>query len=107
MAEVCLANSAKVVYSLDINDPGEAFDSLRRKHENLKFIRTDVTTKQNIEKAIEEIYTTEGRLDGFVANAGMTKHQSALDFNEEQLQQIFELNVRSGNWDIILWAAAG
>ncbi|KAL8951948.1 MAG: hypothetical protein Q9222_002100 [Ikaeria aurantiellina] len=35
----------------------------------------------------------EGHLDGFIANAGMTKHQPALEFSEEQLHQIFDLNV--------------
>ncbi|KAL8804127.1 MAG: hypothetical protein Q9182_002760 [Xanthomendoza sp. 2 TL-2023] len=93
IAEVCLANSATVVYSLDINEPGNDFETLRQVHSNFKYINTDVTIKQNVEKAIEEIYANEGRLDGFVANAGMTKHQPALDFTEEQLAQMFQLNV--------------
>ncbi|KAL8698487.1 MAG: hypothetical protein Q9201_006542 [Fulgogasparrea decipioides] len=93
IAEVCLANSAQTIYSLDINEPGPDFEGLQQKQKNLKFIKTDVTRKESVEQAIEEIYKREGRLDGFVANAGMTKHQPALDFNEEQLHQIFELNV--------------
>ncbi|KAL8819308.1 MAG: hypothetical protein Q9223_002224 [Gallowayella weberi] len=97
IAEVCLANSAAVVYSLDINEPGHDFETLRQLHNNLKFFNTDVTIKENVEKAIEEIYDTEGRLDGFVANAGMTKHQPALNFNEEQLAQMFQLNAPSSS----------
>ncbi|KAL8677489.1 MAG: hypothetical protein Q9186_006088 [Xanthomendoza sp. 1 TL-2023] len=93
IAEVCLANSATVVYSLDINEPGHDFEMLRQKHSNLQSIITDVTRKEDIEKAIEEIYASEGRLDGFVANAGMTKHQPAIDFSEEQLTKMFQLNV--------------
>ncbi|KAL9002438.1 MAG: hypothetical protein Q9188_004626 [Gyalolechia gomerana] len=93
IAEVCLANLAKMVYSLDIKEPGTDFESLYQKQKNFKFIKTDVTKKQSVDEAVEEIYRREGRLDGFVANAGMTKHQPALDFSEEQLHQIFELNV--------------
>ncbi|KAG6988935.1 hypothetical protein G7Y79_00067g095500 [Physcia stellaris] len=93
VAEVCLMNSAKVVYSLDISDPADEFTTLQAKHRNLKYVRTDVTQKGSIEKAIASIYEQEGRLDGFVANAGMTKHQPALEFDDDQLHQIFELNV--------------
>ncbi|KAL8735424.1 MAG: hypothetical protein Q9166_000970 [cf. Caloplaca sp. 2 TL-2023] len=93
IAEVCLANSASIVYSLDVKEPAEAFEGLRQKHKNLRYIETDITNKGSVDRAIEGIYTNEGRLDGFVANAGMTKHQPALDFNEEQLHEIFELNV--------------
>ena len=95
VAEVCLANAVKVVYSLDIADPGNDFTELQGKHRNLKYIKTNVTQKESIEQAITSIYTEEGRLDGFVANAGVTKHQPALDFDEEQLHKIFELNVCS------------
>lgn len=82
-----------MVYSLDIKEPGTDFESIYQKQKNFKFIKTDVTKKQSVDEAVEEIYRSEGRLDGFVANAGMTKHQPALDFSEEQLHQIFELNV--------------
>ncbi|KAL8723891.1 MAG: hypothetical protein Q9181_007101 [Wetmoreana brouardii] len=99
IAEVCLANSAQTIYSLDINEPGADFEELQQKQKNLKFIKADVTRKESVEQAIEEIYEREGRLDGFVANAGMTKHQPALDFSEEQLHQIFELNVAPSNID--------
>ena len=92
LAEVFFDNSADTIYSLDIGDPGAGFTALQERHKNLKYIRTDVTQKSSIQEAISSIYRDEGRLDGFVANAGMTKHQPALDFDDEQLHQIFELN---------------
>ncbi|KAL9576603.1 MAG: hypothetical protein Q9212_006965, partial [Teloschistes hypoglaucus] len=82
-----------MIYSLDINQPGADFEELRQKEKKLKFIQADVTSKKSVDQAIEEIYKAEGQLDGFIANAGMTKHQPALAFSEEQLQQIFGLNV--------------
>ena len=101
MAEVCLANSARVVYSLDIREPGADFRVLTEKDKRLKYIQTDVTLKESVEKAIAMIYDNEGGLDGFIANAGMTKHQPALDFDDEQLQQIFELNVSSVHFAVL------
>ncbi|KAL8851449.1 MAG: hypothetical protein Q9221_003628 [Calogaya cf. arnoldii] len=93
IAEVCLANLAKAVYSLDINDPGEDFSNLKQKYENLHYITVDIRSNPSIENAINKIYDQEGHLNGFVANAGMTKHQAALDFTEEQLHQIVDLNI--------------
>jgi len=93
IAEVCLANSAKVVYSLDLMDPGEDFGALKKKYPNLKYIQTDVTSEPSIEKAIDSIVEAEGSLEGLVANAGMTKHQPALNFSREEVEKLFNLNV--------------
>ncbi|KJK66804.1 Enoyl-Acyl carrier protein reductase [Aspergillus parasiticus SU-1] len=70
LAEVCLANEAAAVFSLDVFEPGE-----------------DVNT------AIDAVITARGAIHGFIANAGMTKHQPAFDFTRAQLDQLFNLNV--------------
>jgi NAD(P)-dependent dehydrogenase (short-subunit alcohol dehydrogenase family) len=43
--------------------------------------------------AIEKIVEQSGRFDGMIANAGMTRHQPALDFSMAQVEQLFKLNV--------------
>lgn len=93
IAQVCLENSAKVVYSLDLMEPGEDFAVLSKKHPNLRFVQTDVTNDESIEASLDKIIEAEGRLDGMVANAGMTKHQPALDFSREEVLKLFNLNV--------------
>ena len=93
IAEVCLANSAKMIYSLDLMDPGEDFAALKKKYPNLNYIQTDVTEDSSLEKAIDQIVAEEGRTNGLVANAGMTKHQPALEFTREQVGKLFNLNV--------------
>ena len=93
IAEVCLANSASVVYSLDIQEPGEDFLALQKKRSNLRFIQVDVTIEDQVRKAVDTIISQQGRIDGFVANAGITKHQPALQFDRKELEQLFNLNV--------------
>lgn len=93
IAEVCLANSAKVVYSLDLMDPSEEFNLLKKKYPNLKYIQTDVTSEPSIEKAVDSIVEAEGSIEGLIANAGMTKHQPALEFSREEVEKLFNLNV--------------
>jgi len=82
-----------MIYSLDLMDPGEDFAALKKKYPNLKYIQTDVTEDSSVEKAIDQIVSEEGQINGLVANAGMTKHQSALEFTREQVEKLFNLNV--------------
>lgn len=93
IAEVCLANSAKAVYSLDVLEPGEEFFALQKRHPHFKHIHVDVTNENSIEAALDAIIAAEGSFHGLVANAGMTKHQPALEFSRAQVEQLFTLNV--------------
>lgn len=94
LAEVCLANNAAVVYSLDLLEPDDDFNALAKKNPNrFKYLHMDVTDEPSIEKTINQIVEAEGGLHGMVANAGMTRHQPALDFTREQVEQLYKLNV--------------
>ncbi|CZT24450.1 related to D-arabinitol 2-dehydrogenase [Ramularia collo-cygni] len=105
IAEVCLANGAKTVYSLDRMEPGEDFLQLMKQHSShLKYKQMDVTDEESVKKAIDDIVEEEGSIHGMVVNAGMTKHQPALDFTMEQVKQLFELNV-FGAWSCATAAA--
>lgn len=124
IAEVCLANSAQAVYSLDLMEPSEDFFRLQKQHPHFKYKQMDVTNEESVKKAIDEIVQEEGTIHGMVVNAGMTKHQpvsaaclwfhvlgmpmlmvwQALDFTMEQVKQLFELNV-FGAWSCATAAA--
>jgi hypothetical protein len=94
IAEVCLSNAAKTVFSLDITEPGDEFKTLADKFPGrFEYIQTNVTDEESVEKSINAIVEKAGRIDGLVANAGMTKHQPALQFQRPELQKLFELNV--------------
>lgn len=94
IAEVCLANGAAAVYSLDLFEPGEEFQALaKRSSKRLHYTHCDVTQEASVSEAIESIIAQAGAIHGLVANAGMTKHQPALDFSRQQLDQLFNLNV--------------
>lgn len=94
IAEVCLANSASTIYSLDLFEPGPEFLAIQTAYpKRLRYIHCDVTSEESITSAIDSIVLQSGRIDGLVANAGMTKHQPALDFSRAQLDSLFNLNV--------------
>ncbi|KAK4508445.1 hypothetical protein PRZ48_002183 [Zasmidium cellare] len=105
IAEVCLANGAKVVYSLDLMDPSEDFEGLAKKNQGrFKYKQMDVTDEESVKRVVDEIVEAEGAIHGMVCNAGMTKHQAALDFTMDQVRKLFELNV-FGVWNCATAAA--
>ncbi|TDZ16510.1 2-dehydro-3-deoxy-D-gluconate 5-dehydrogenase [Colletotrichum orbiculare MAFF 240422] len=94
IAEVCLANDAAAVYSLDLFEPGDEFRAVQQANpKRLQYVHTDVTKEDSITAAVDAIVAREGAVHGLVANAGMTRHQPALDFDRAQLEQLFNLNV--------------
>jgi NAD(P)-dependent dehydrogenase (short-subunit alcohol dehydrogenase family) len=94
LATVCLANDAAEVYSLDLFEPGEEFQALQKANpKRVHYLHCDVTSEESVIKTIDEIVAQSGRIDGMIANAGMTKHQPALNFDQPQLEQMFNLNV--------------
>ncbi|KAH8883492.1 short-chain dehydrogenase [Thozetella sp. PMI_491] len=94
IAEVCLANDAATVYSLDLFEPEGDFLALKKKAgDRLQYIHCDVTSEESVGAAINAIVEQRGTIHGLVANAGMTKHQPALQFGREQLEKLFNLNV--------------
>ena len=105
IAEVCLANDAACVFSLDISEPGEAFAALLKRYPGrLEFRHCDVTDEKSVAAALDSVVSAKGRFDGMVANAGATKHQPALDFTSEQIERLFKLNV-FGAWNCATAAA--
>ncbi|KAF7514910.1 hypothetical protein G7054_g14901 [Neopestalotiopsis clavispora] len=92
LAQVCLANDAAKVFSLDIQQPGEDFAALAKLHPGkLEFVQTDITNEESVKSAIDEVATRGGRFDGLIANAGATKHLPALDFTLEQFERLYKL----------------
>lgn len=94
LATVALANDAKEIYSLDLFEPGEEFQALSKANpKRLHYLHCDVTNEESVIKAVDQIVEQAGRIDGMIANAGMTKHQPALNFDRPQLDKLFNLNV--------------
>ncbi|POR35127.1 Uncharacterized protein TPAR_04661 [Tolypocladium paradoxum] len=94
VAEACLDNGAQVVYSLDYAEPGEEFAAAQKKwQDKLKAIQADVTKEATVTAAIDRIIEESGALHGMVVNAGRTNHKAALDFTEEEIHALFDINL--------------
>lgn len=94
IAECCLVNGAARIYSIDIGEAGDDFQSLSTRFPNQLFaIKADVTQESSISAAVDKIVEEAGALHGMVVNAGRTNHKSALDFTTEEIEALFSVNV--------------
>lgn len=59
----------------------------------MQYIRTDITDEESVSQALETIVAQSSRLDGLVANAGITAHKAALDFSRAEIDKLFNVNV--------------
>jgi NAD(P)-dependent dehydrogenase (short-subunit alcohol dehydrogenase family) len=94
IADCCLSNGAAKVYSIDIGDIGDEFNSLSSKFPGQLFaLQADVTKEESIQAAVDKIVKEAGAIHGMVANAGRTKHKAALEFTTEEIDQLWGVNV--------------
>ncbi|GAF41017.1 sorbitol-6-phosphate 2-dehydrogenase [Agrilactobacillus composti DSM 18527 = JCM 14202] len=92
-----LLNQGVVVYDADLN-PSQIDNS------NLTFVKTDVTSENDVTKLVTQVIEQHGRIDGLVNNAGINLPRLLVDAKEPQgkyelkqseFQKIFTVNVQS------------
>lgn len=94
VAECCLANGARAVYSLDFADPGDDFLQVQKRFQGrLHSLKANVTDEDTVTAAIDRVVDEAGSLHGMVVNAGRTNHKAALDFTKEEVYDLFAINV--------------
>jgi len=79
-----LLSKGAIVYNLDRNKTGE---------EDLYFISCDVSKKENINAAIDQVFEKEKRIDMLFANAGVHLFATLEETAYEQLESIVGINV--------------
>jgi NAD(P)-dependent dehydrogenase (short-subunit alcohol dehydrogenase family) len=95
IAECCLVNGADKVFSIDLAEPGDEFAAMaKRFNGRLHAVKANVTKEESVTQAIDDIVAQAGALHGIVVNAGRTNHKAALDFTEDEIHALFDVNVR-------------
>jgi NAD(P)-dependent dehydrogenase (short-subunit alcohol dehydrogenase family) len=60
---------------------------------SLQYRNIDVRETDQLNKVIEEIANTHGRLDGLIAAAGIQQETSALAYSAKDANAMFEINI--------------
>jgi 3-oxoacyl-[acyl-carrier protein] reductase len=100
-AEICrkFAAEGAAVTVLDIDDGAgrRVADEIGAAHPGrARYIRCDVSRRDEVAAAVREVVAAEGRVDAYVNNAGVThRNQSMLEVSEEWFDRIFAVNVKA------------
>ena len=92
-----LLEAGATVYALDrLPSPTPPFDTLQSRFSTpsrLHYRQIDVRNVPQLNRIVEEIGDTEGRMDGLIAAAGIQQETSALEYTKEDANRMFEINV--------------
>lgn len=87
-------NGAEKIYSIDLATPGNDFEKISKRFPGRLFaVTANVTKEDSVQTAVDQIITESGALHGMVVNAGRTNHKAALDFTQEEIEALFNVNV--------------
>jgi 3-oxoacyl-[acyl-carrier protein] reductase len=59
-----------------------------------RFLRADVAVKDDVERAVEEVWETDGRIDFLVNNAGLTRDRLTVRMNEEDWDEVLDVDLK-------------
>lgn len=95
IAEFLAGEGAFVVVSGRSADEGEAVASqIRAQGGEASFIRSDISTAEGARGLIRAVYEARHALDGLVNNAGIFPYNAFLDVTEEDLDNVYRVNIR-------------
>lgn len=100
-AEICrkFAAEGAAVTVLDVDDaagPRVAAEIAAAHLGRARFVRCDVSRREDVAAAVRGIVAADGRLDAYVNNAGVThRNGPMLEVSEEWFERIFAVNVKA------------
>ena len=94
IAEALAAAGTKVaIVGLEPEAVQQTADELRSQGRTVLGIPADITKQADVDRLVQQVVGTYGRLDVLVNNAGRSMRGKVLDTTPEQFQQLMELNL--------------
>lgn len=73
----------------------DEFADLQEDYPNqAQYLFGDVTKLDTLKIAFQQIVVKEGKIDGVVANAGITRRKNSLEYTEEEWEAIIDVNLK-------------
>jgi NAD(P)-dependent dehydrogenase (short-subunit alcohol dehydrogenase family) len=96
IVEKFVAENAAGVMVLDINDDNGTALLEQYKGKNVAFLKADITSRVDWQKALEATISRWGKIDVVVNNAGTTyRNKPSLEVTEAEFDKVFLVNVKS------------
>lgn len=68
---------------------------LEKEYPNITAIKADVTQKKEVQALIEKVYTTYGKIDVLINNAGISQIKLFTELTEQDWEQMIKMNLTS------------
>lgn len=91
------AGATVALLARDAAKSQEVLTELREKEIEARAVETDVSDRQSVVEAAEQVYAELGHVDVLVNNAGTCIHRPALEVTEQEWQEVLDVNL-NGVW---------
>jgi NAD(P)-dependent dehydrogenase (short-subunit alcohol dehydrogenase family) len=90
---LCTAGAKVAIVGLEPEAVRQTTDELRAQGRTVLGIAADITRQDDVDRLVQQVVDTYGRLDVLVNNAGRSMRGKVLDTTPEQFRQLMELNL--------------
>lgn len=98
IVRIYLENGAKVALLGSKSETVEnAINELKKENENYEVmgLHPKLSDEKQVKKAFEKVYEKFGKIDILVNNAGVSSSTKLLDYTEEEMEKIEDINIKS------------
>jgi NAD(P)-dependent dehydrogenase (short-subunit alcohol dehydrogenase family) len=96
-AAIRFAAEGARVACVDVTDPADTVDEIRRHGGEAEKFAADVTSRTDLETTVASVLRDWGRIDGLYANAGIAGAGTAHELDEEHWHHVLDVNL-TGIW---------
>ncbi len=93
LSKILLAQGARVVLAAPSQEELDAV-SVGMNDETSFCVATDVRFKQSVDQLAEQTLARFGRIDAWVNNAGVAKHRPIIEYTEEEMDWMMDVNFK-------------
>jgi NAD(P)-dependent dehydrogenase (short-subunit alcohol dehydrogenase family) len=86
--------AALLLGDIDVDRGAQAAEAICRAGGRAEFLRTDVAIGREVKQLVDRAVERHEKLDAIFNNAGMSMRGSILDLTEEDLDRVFEVNLK-------------
>lgn len=99
ICEVFCQNGATVVFWDVIDQGAETAADLAGKGHNISFRKTDITNREDVQKAAKEVVEQHGKIDILINNAGIIKDRTIMKMSDDEWDAVINVNL-TGTYNV-------
>ena len=92
---LALANAGADIVGVNRSNPAETADLVQKTGRKFHNVNADMSKIDSVDRILKEAITAFGKVDILVNNAGIIRRNDALDFTEQDWDEVMNLNIKA------------